>query len=191
MKLILSLSLFLLSLNTFADIAKPLAASDDLAKVAKAVNSKLRDNNISSGGSNEIWAGKLKSTNLDMRALTVEGLKQAYKDKNGEALPKNVVIRFKVGQFKDGDGKTDSVAKMVKGLLESNAYNPEDKETVENQARYIFAVLRKLPVNTTTIIGEAETRVLDSNGEKATVRYFLVIGENSRTVQLLTQQGSM
>lgn len=196
MKLFLSGLLLALSFQAAADITKPLPQSDPLAKVARAVGVQLADGNISTG-TTKLWAGQVKSRGNftkknDFKTLVEQGFAEAFKDDREEALPDDAKIQVTVGSFVDGDGKNGTVHKMTAALIESNAYNSNSEEVWSSQARFLWAVLRKLPVTQKTLVGHAQTRVEDSSsGEQRTIQYFLLLNPNRKAIQFFTIEGTM
>lgn len=190
MKLLIGLMFALVSASASADIVKALPASDQLGKTAKAIGTQLRDGNISTG-TTELWAGKLKEslTSKHFPELVRQGFIQAYKTNTGNNWPKNAEIRAPYGKFVDGD--EGDVIKLTDAIMESNDYNTDNGEIWTAQSRYVWVVLRKLPVNENTVLGHVTVKITDENGDKRTVRYFLLVGEDNKAVQLFTIQGSM
>jgi hypothetical protein len=196
MKLILSALLTVVSMQAFADIVKPLPKGDSLGKVAKAVGTQLGDGNISTG-TTQLWAGELKRREWfkgkeEFKAYVKAGFAESFKDDREETLPTDAKIQVTVSQFVDGDGKNGTVHKMAAAIMESNDYNTENRDIWKGSARYVWAVLRKLPVSKQTLVGHAKTRIIDSSsGEERTIQYFLLVNKDRKAVQLFTIEGSM
>jgi hypothetical protein len=194
MKLFISLMLIFASLNVFADIVNKLPASDSLRKTTNAIATQLSDANITSG-TTTLWSGKLKAAvNLKnkkaLKGLVLEGFKDAFKDDTGDALPNDAKLEVTVGNFVDGEN--GDIAKMTDALMESNDYNTKNRELREGQARYLWVVLRKLPVAKDTVIGHVKTRMVDaSSGSERSIQYFVLISAEKKAVQFFTIEGSM
>ena len=196
MKFILSLAVTLFAFTASADIVKDLPKSDSLAGVANRVGELLRDNNISTG-TTLIWAGELKNkrrslTEDSLEELATEGFAAEFKTQTKENLPTGSKLQVRIGRFVDGDGARGTVHKMTAALMESNDYNTDNKELWDAQARYLWAILRQLPVSEKTWVAHLKTRVMDSSAEELrTVQYFLLLNADGRAVQFFTIQGTM
>ncbi len=190
MKLLTGIAVTLLSLNLFADVVESLPKEDNLAKVARAVGTQLRDSNISSG-TTSLSAGQVKGSG-NFAALVKKAFAEEFKAQQDVELPSDAKLNVVIGKFVDGDEKNGDVYKMTDALLESNDYNPSNKEIRESSARSLWAVLRKLPVSEKTMIGHVKVRLKDNNSDELrTIQYFLLMNGDEKVVQFYTVEGTM
>lgn len=196
MRFVIAILFAAFALQAHADIVKKLPAKDSLRRTAEAIGTTLNDNNIA-GGTTRLWAGQLSgkisiAKEDQFKAAVIKGLRDAYKANGSEALAKDAAIEVLASEFVDGDGKRGTVHAMTAALMESNDYETANEELWASQARYLWAVLRKLPVNGRTLVGHATTKITDSDsGDTRSVQYFLLVNQDGRAVQLFTVQGSM
>ncbi len=189
MKLFIGLVLTVLSLNSFADMVEPLPKEDKLAQVGKAIRTLLRDGNISTG-TTELSVGRLKVSGK-FEAIVRAAFAEEFKLQQDVELPSDAKLKVVVGKFVDGEEKDGHVYKMASAIIESNDYSP-GKEVLESQARYVWAVLRKLPISDKTLVGHVKVRLRDNNSqEMRTVQYFLLLNGDKKAVQLYTVEGTM
>lgn len=194
----LSITLMMLfSVAALADIVEPLPKSDSFAKTARAIATQLSDGNISTGETT-LWVGELKGsgrfkTKDEFEKLVLQGFKLALKDRQDIDLPESTKLVVSVGKFVDGDEKNGDVHKMTAALIESNAYNTENKEIWNSSARYIWAVLRKFPVSEKTLFGHVKAKVKNtvSGQGTRTVQYFLLVNNDKKAIQFFTAEGDM
>lgn len=195
MKTILFTAVMMTVAMANAKLIKDLPANDPLAKVGKAIGTTLNDGNISTG-TTSLKVGLVKDTEgLDEAATLAKFAEKAFaekfEDRTGEKLPKTAKLTTKAMNFVDGDGKSGTVYAMTSALMESNAYNDSEKMR-EQQAKYLWVVLRKLPVNAATSVAEIKTVLKDeSSEENRTIRYFLLVNGDGKVVEFFTIEGTM
>ncbi len=196
MKFIFCTIFTLLTLNASADVVRPLPKGDTLRGAATAIGNQLADGNISTG-TTLLWAGQLKTKQIvqtypEMETLVKLGFADAFRSRVGEDVPANSKLDIKINRFVDGSGKMGTVAAMTEAIMQSNDYNPANRELRKSQARYLWVVLRKLPVNSQTLVGHVTTRLRDdSSGELRVIQYFLLLNQSGKVIQLFTIEGSM
>lgn len=194
MKLLLTLFVAALGFNSTADVVSALPAKDRLAQVAKAIGTQLGDGNISTG-TTELWAGKMKTMKgLDKKnaeATVTAAFKEAFQDDRGEKVPADAKLTVSVHSFKEGDAKGSDAYKMAQAIMLSNAYGDAD-EVWQAQLRYVWAVLRAMPVSKETFVGSVKTKLHDdSSDEDRVIEYFILINKDGKAVQLFTIEGTM
>lgn len=194
MKALLFTALMAIAAVAQAKLIKNLPANDPLARVGKAIGTQLSDGNISTGMSS-LRVGVIQNTEgLDEASTLAAFAEKAFTEKIKDRYDKTAALaplKVKATNFVDGDGKKGTVYAMTSALIEGNAYN-DSKEQREPLTRYVWAVLRKMPVSASTSVAEINTVVKDEVVEQdLKVRYFLLVNGDGKAVELLTVEGTM
>ncbi len=182
MKTILSLVL-LFSVQAFAasDLV-PLRSSDKLAKMVTAINTKIRDENISGCGVSQAKAFAVEEeVNWDKTAK--ELLMETYGDdfKAKGSIEVEVVQNFEPAH----------VAEATDALMASNDYNPKAKDIRRQLSRTVWAMLRELGVSSKSLVISAEVDALSSCGKQNVQSFLFVNPKTKRAVHIFAAQGFM
>jgi len=184
MKFIIISLTCLLSFSAFAtsDLGT-LPKKDRLGKMARGIDTRWGDENITNCGQTHVQAFQVKGDVSDWNELMSSLVKKNYGDDyNPEGDLAVETQEFNKSQIKD----------VVAALMMSNDYDPENKETRQQLTRTVWALLRQLNVKDSVQVVTAKAKVTGESCDTQDVESYLFINtKTQKAVHFFAAQGFM
>ena len=186
-----SLVVFSSPLYAKSPVTSPLNASDPLAILVGETATEFGDDNISTG-TTAVGAAKLNdklpTQDSERQKLVRVLFEQSFKTVLEESLPKNAKVTVTVSKY-----SSSTINDVARALAEGNAYDPTDKETLDELAGKVSVLLSKLSIDSKTVVGTAKARLeSDPSGELRNIFYFVFINpETQKLVKFFVVEGAM
>ena len=182
MKILLSLICLYSGIAFAASDLTVLSASDKLAKMVRAINTKMQDENISGCGVSQAQAFTV-GREMDWKKSAKELLKETYGDdfKSKGSIQVEIVEGFEPAY----------VAEATDALMAANDYNPKAKDIRRQLSRTVWAMLRGLGVHSKSLVISAEVDVISNCGQQNVQSFLFVNSKTKKAVHIFAAQGFM
>lgn len=176
--------LLLFSTAAFAaDSLAPLRSTDKLAQMVSAVSTRMSDENISGCGMSQAKAFAVRSGEIDWLRTGEVLLQETY----GSDFKSKKAVRV---EFL-ASIEPAIVAEAVDALMVANDYNPKAKDIRRQLSRTVWAMLRKLQIDSDSFVITAEANVSSSCGQQNVQSFLFVNSNTNKAVQIFAAQGFM
>lgn len=163
---------------------RALSATDPLSKTASAIHTYLSDSNISGCGVTRVEALRVAENVKDWNVTSRELLQESFGDEYHPLHEPKIKVTKRFS--------ARSIKVAVDAIMQSNDYNPKNAEIRQHTTRTVWALLRKLKIQSDSLVVRADVEVKSDCGDKQKVQSLLFINtETQKAIHIFTEQGFM